>query len=159
MGNLVKRGALVVLGVAVTLAWWTLRGGGTGSESQHGIPAQVWNGAGGSLAVQVETTCPARMSVGFEARDESGRSLETWEDVAAGEHSWTIDVPPNAGGYIELNAQGPKVGDTLKWTISVNGRVIDEQSESLAEELRQGYAFFLQLHLHDYGQATLDEEG
>jgi len=160
MGGLVKRGALAVLGVAVTLAWWTLRGGGTGSQAQQGIPSRVWSGGGGSLAIQVETTCPAKMSIGFDARDEEKRkSLEVWEPIAAGARSWTIDVPPRAGGYIELNADNPKVGDRLKWTISLNGQVIDEQSETLDEALRPNYAFFLQLHVDDYSQAKPDEEG
>jgi hypothetical protein len=160
MGSLVKRGALAVLGVAVTLTWWTLRGGGGGSQAQQGIPARVWEGGGGTLTIQVETTCPAKMSIGFDARDaEQRKSLEVWEKVPAGERSWTIDVPPRAGGYIELNAESPKVGDRLKWTIAVNGQVIDEQSETLEQALQPNYAFFLQLHAEDYGQAKRDEEG
>jgi hypothetical protein len=161
MGNLVKRGLLAALGVAVTLAWWTLRGGGTGTPAQEGIPSRVWNGGGGTLAIQVETTCPAKMSIGFEERgkDEGAKSLETWEHVAAGTRSWTVDVPPSAGGYIELDAENPKVGDQLKWAVSVNGQVIDEQSETLQEALKPGYAFFPQIHLEDYGEAKPDEEG
>jgi hypothetical protein len=155
MGNLAKRVLLAVVGVAITLGWWTLRGGGSGSVAQQGIPAKVWSGGGGTLSVQVETSCPAKMSIGFEERgkDAGAKSLETWEQVGAGTHSWTVDVPPAAGGYIELNAVEPKVGDHLKWSVSVNGQVIDEQSETLHEALKQGYAFFLQIHLEDYGQA------
>ena len=160
MGNLVKRGALAVLGVAVTLTWWTLRGGGTGAQTQQGIPGRVWDGGGGTLTIQVETTCPAKMSIGFDARDEEKRrSLEVWEAVPAGARSWTIDVPPRAGGYIELNAESPKVGDQLKWTLSLNGQVIDEQSETLQEALQPNHAFFLQLHEDDYSQARPNEEG
>jgi hypothetical protein len=160
MGGLVKRGAIAVLGVAITLTWWTLRGGGGGSQTRQGIPARVWEGGGGTLTIQVEASCPAKMSVGFDARDEEKRkSLEVWETIPAGARSWTIDVPPRAGGYIELNAENPKVGDQLKWTISVNGQVIDEQHETLQEELKPNYAFFLQLHAEDYSQAKADEEG
>lgn len=51
------------------------------------------------------------------------------------------------------------MGDRLKWTIIVDGKVIDEQSETLQEELKPNYAFFLQLHAEDYGRAQPDEEG
>jgi hypothetical protein len=159
VGNLVKRGLLAIVGLALTLAWWSIRGGGSGGASQEGIPARVWNGGGGSLTVEVETTCPAKMSIGFnERKNEGAKSLETWERVEAGSRSWTVDVPPAAGGYIELGAIEPKVGDRLKWKVSVNGRVIDEQTETLEEALKPGYAFFIQLHLEDYGQAKPEEE-
>jgi hypothetical protein len=78
--------------------------------------------------------------------------------VTAGSRTWTVEVPPAAGGYIELNAEEPKVGDRLKWTVSVNGRVIDEQSETLQEALKPGYAFFIQIHMEDYSKAQPEEE-
>ena len=66
-------------------------------------------------------------------------------------------MPKGTGGTIELGAEKPKVGDTLKWTISLNGQTIDEQKESLEEELRPNYAFFLQREYDDYSAATADE--
>jgi hypothetical protein len=51
-----------------------------------------------------------------------------------------------------------KVGDRLKWKVSVNDRVIDEQTETLEVALKPGYAFLIQLHLEDYGQAKPEEE-
>jgi len=154
MRKLAMRVLLGAIGVAVTLGYWTLRGPGESrTKTQSSIPSRVWDGGGGSLALRIETSCAATMRVSFYEGTEDGRGLDTSESVGPGEHSWTIDVPRGAGGTIELGAEQPKVGDTLKWTISLNGQTIDEQSETLDEELRQGYAFFLQSEYDDYSEA------
>lgn len=85
--------------------------------------------------------------------------METYEDVPAGSHSWSIDVPAGAGGYVELNAVEPKVGDRLTWKVSANGRVVSEQSETLGQPLEKNTAFFLQNYFADYSTGTLDEDG
>jgi hypothetical protein len=146
------------LGLAVMIGYWTLRGGGDSrTEPSRRIPARVWDGGGGTLVVRIETSCAATMRVSFWERKDDGRSLETWEPVGPGEHSWTIDVPKQTGGTIELGGEQPKLGDTLKWTGSLNGQTIDEQSDSLDEALKPGYAFFLQAEYDDYSEAKPDE--
>jgi hypothetical protein len=157
MGNLLKRGVVSVLGMAAVLAYWSFRGGSSG-ESMDKIPAKVWAG-GGQLSIDVETTCPARMSVTFGERDkEDGKSLEAWQKIPAGRHSWTIDVPPRVGGYIDLTAEEPKVGDRLSWTIRANGRVVDQQSETLEQPLRDGYAFGVQVYVEDYLSGQIGDD-
>jgi len=159
MRKLLVRVLSGALGVAVVLGYWTWRGGGDSrTQTQSSIPARVWDGGGGSLAVRIETTCAATMRISFHERNDDGRALETWEALGPGEHSWTIDVPRGAGGTVVLGAEQPKVGDTLRWTISLNGQTIDEQSETLDEALRQGYAFFLQSEYDDYAEARPEEE-
>lgn len=159
MRKLAWRLVIGALGLAVVLGYWTLRGPGESStKSQSSIPARVWDGGGGTLALRIETTCAATMRISFWERKDGGRSLETWESVGPGERSWTIDVPKGTGGTIELGAEKPKVGDTLKWTISLDGQTVDEQKESLEEELGPNYAFFLQREYDDYSEATPDEQ-
>lgn len=150
MKSLLFRAGMALLGVVVTLGWWSISGDSSGVSSVQGIPSKVWAGGAGKLQIEVDTTCAARFSVSFNEGGEDGRSLETWTTVPAGHHRWTIDVPSSVGGYIELGAESPKVGDRLTWKILVNGKVIDEQNESLDEELTSGYAFFLQTYLEDY---------
>jgi hypothetical protein len=144
--------------MAATLVWWSIRpGDGKHSSTDH-IPAEVWSGGAGVLSIETEASCPATLHVSFVDRDkdvDESRLLETWEKIPAGSRSWTIQVPPSAGGTVELNADTPRVGDRLRYRLSVNGRVVDEQSESLEEELQSGYAFFLQTQFDDYGQARL----
>lgn len=156
--NLLVRAGVAVLGVVVMLAWWSFRGDDGKSASADRIPAKVWNGGGGTVTIEIETTTAARMSVSFTEEKEDGRSLNTWEVVQPGARSWTIDVPANVSGYIDLVAEKPQIGDKLSWKVKVNGQVVDEQSESLQEALRAGYAFGIQVYLADYATGKLEED-
>ena len=69
--------------------------------------------------------------------------------------SWSVDVPSQVGGYIEIQADSPNVGDKLRMRLKVNGRVVDEQSEKLDQPLQAGTAFFLQDHFQDYSKALV----
>ena len=157
MKQLVK----AVLGLAVVLAWWTLRGPGEGNtETADKIPNVVWDGGAGNMTIHAETSTPARMHISFSdhADDvEEPRSLESWEDVPAGKHSWTIAVPAQVGGYVELGATDPKPGDRMRWTIQASNTTVDEQDETLEQALEPGTAFFLQSYFDDYASGTLGE--
>ena len=157
--NLGKRAILGILGVVVMLAYWSFTGsGGSSSETKEGIPAKVWAGGAGKLTIEVETTCAARFSISFSEDKEDGKSLDTWTKVTAGTHSWTVDVPTAVGGYIDLSCEEAKVGDAAKWRILANGAVADEQSESLDEPLKPGWAFGLQAYFSDYSKGQLGED-
>jgi hypothetical protein len=159
MQNLLKRGVMSILGVVVMLAWWSFRGSDANTESADKIPVKVWDGGAGTMTIEAESTSAARMRVSFsEEEKEDGRSLETYEDVPAGSHSWTINVPAGTGGYVELGAVDPKPGDKLTWKVSVNGRVVSEQAETLAQPLEKNTAFFLQSYFADYATGTLSED-
>ena len=161
MNGLFKRGLLGVAGIAVMLVWWSIRPGDEKHTSAEGIPATVWNGGGGVLTIEAEASCPATLRVSFydQNEDVSGaRLIQTWERIPEGARRWSIQVPSRAGGVVELGADSPKPGDRLHWTLTVNGDVVDEQSQTLEEELDPGYAFFLQTGFDDYGAAQLSED-
>jgi hypothetical protein len=152
------------LGVVVVLAWWTLRDGiidtDTDTETVDEIPTRVWEGGAGTLSIEVDTTAPAQMRIDF-GEDDKGmpiRSMDTWQDIGSGHHSFSIDVPAGVGGYVELGAVDPKPGDTLSWTISAGGNVVDEQSDTLERPLEEGYAFFIQAYFDEYATGTLGED-
>ena len=153
--QIVRRAAFAVIGIAVTLAYWTFTGRG-GADAVQGIPATVWEGDGGILSVEVETTTPSQFRISFS--DEKDRSLEAWTPVEAGAHSWALNIPRGAGGYIELGAEDPKVGDKLSWKITLNGETVEEQSDALETPLEPGYAFFLQSYYDDYSTIEPGEE-
>ena len=139
MKSLLNKLLKSALGLALVLGWWTLTGEGDdpNRESASRIPATVWEGGGGRLAIEADTTAAAQMRVSFNERGDTGeeRSLETWEEIGAGHHSWTIEVPEGVGGYVELGAVDPQPGDELRWTLAVNGEVVDEQSDALETKL------------------------
>jgi hypothetical protein len=153
--NLLKAG----VGLAIMLAWWTLRGPGEepGEENAAQIPAMVWEGGGGTLTIRVTTSSQSRLHLTFSEADPSDRSLEVWEPVPAGSHEWSIDVPSDVSGYVDFNADQPNVGDSLAWTVEVNGAVVDEQSQTLDKPLQPGWGFGIQTYFDDYASGTLGE--
>ena len=158
MDRLVKWVLRTVLGLAVMIAWWTIRGGDSNVQTADEIPASVWGGGGATMTIEVHTTCAAVMRVSFDSNQEDVESLATHEDIEAGTHTWTIDVPRDVGGYVELGGVEPHKGDTMSWRILLNEQVVDEQFDELEEELEDGYAFFIQSYFDDYatGQFATD---
>lgn len=164
MGSIAKRLVLGVLGVAVTLGYWTVKGwlvGDAGATVAH-IPAKVWDGGGGSVVVEAETTDAGRVSVSFETGhlDDGSdhKMLETWERVGPGLHTWTIEVPPDTWGTAEVDVDGPKVGSKARVAVKVGGRTVAEDVQTLDEPLKNGYAFFAQEQLEDYAKGTPGED-
>ena len=158
---MVKSLAKTLVGLALILTWWTLRGpGGSTTETASRIPTVVWDGGAGSMTIRTETTTPAQMRVSFSEHSEQAetpRSLESHEDIPAGSHSWTIEVPRDVGGYVELSATSPQPGDRLRWTIEAGGAKVDEQSDTLEKPLEDGYGFFLQSYFDEYATGELGE--
>jgi hypothetical protein len=156
MNKLAIRVGATLLGMVAVLAWWTIHPGGTKTKSADHIPAKVWNG-GNNLEIEVENSSAATMRVSFTDRQKplgEQAILETWEKISAGTRSWSIDVPSNVGGYIEIGADNPNVGDRLTMRVKMNGQFVDNQSETLDQALQPGTAFFLQDHFDDYSKAA-----
>ena len=160
MAGMLKKLGTTLLGMALMLGWWTIRGpGASDTETSSSIPSVVWEGGAGTLAIHAETSAPAQMRVSFYENSDSdeARSLETWEDVAPGVHDWTISVPSDVGGYVEISATDPQPGATLAWTLEAGDRTVDEQSDRLEAPLEAGYGFFLQTYFEDYSTGELGD--
>ena len=149
-----------VLGLVLVLGWWTFTGNSISTQkAQDKIPASVWGGGAAKVVIEAETTTASRMMVGFSRdRKDDEDNLETYEDVPAGTYRWTIDVPSDTSGYVELNAVQPKAGDRLKCRIIANGHTVFEDSDELLQPLEPGYAFFVQAYLDDYAKGELSAD-
>ena len=147
-----------VLGMVLVLGWWTITGNSISTEKAvDKIPASVFGGGAAKVEIEAETTTAARMMVGFS--DATGeRNLESYEDVPAGTYRWTIDVPSDVGGYLELNAVAPKAGDRIKFRILTNGETVFEDQDELLKPLEPGYAFFVQAYIEDYAKGELSDD-
>ncbi len=154
MNRFLQRAVMTVLGLVVMLAWWSIRGGDSNVVTEDSIPATVWGGGGGTLTVEVHASCAAKLLVNFEGQEDE-QSLNSWQEVEGGTHTWTIDVPREVGGYMELNAIDPPTGDTLSWQVRLNDAVVDEQFDQLQEPLENGYAFFIQAYYDDFSTGQL----
>ena len=154
----VKALVRTVLGLALVLGWWTISGNRISTHpAEDKIPTRVFGGGAAKLEIEAETSTAATMAVSFS--DDSGeRHLETYERVAAGTYRWSIDVPSEIGGYVELNAEDPKAGDHLKFRILANGRPVFEDSDALEQPLEPGYAFFVQAYFDDYAKGKLSSD-
>ncbi len=156
MKKLAIREDLAVLGMAITLTWWTMHRGDSHTQSSSRIPDQVWSG-GHTIEIEVESTSAATMRVSFSQHDKPAgqqQTLETYEKIAAGARSY---VPAHVG-YIEIGADKPSPGDKLAMKVKSNGKLVTEQTEKLDQPLQSGYAFFLQVHYDDYSKAGSERE-
>jgi len=165
MRGLLKKGVTTVLGVAVVLGWWTIRGwleGKASADSKSHIPAVVWDGGGGQVTVEAESSDPGTVSATFETDlpmdDPNHKYLETWQKVGAGKHTFTIDVPRRVGGSVELNVESPKTGSTARIAVKLGDRVIAEDALTLDSPLKPGYAFGVQVRLQDYATGKRGED-
>jgi len=152
MKKLLIRLVLSVLGVAVTLLWWTYRDRGSHAQSFEHIPAEI-AGGGNQLEIEATASTAATLRITFEdVRKPVGQQIlaEAWEKMAAGTHTWRVNVPAGVGGYIELNADQPNPGDTLSQHITMNGKNLDEETERLERPLEPNTAFFVQYHAEDF---------
>ncbi len=161
MKSLLKHMGLAVLGVVVMLAWWSIRGGGdTNTESLGRIPVKVWEGGAGTVEISVETSGSARFHISFEKYNDAGSTgqmLSATETIAAGSHSWTIDVPAMTSSSVDLTAENPQVGATMKLTVRVNGTMVYDESHVLDEALPANYAFGLGCEFADIAQGTFED--
>jgi hypothetical protein len=152
MRKMLLRAGLPLVGVVAMLAWFTYGPKGKSVASGNHIPAKIGRG-GQTLQIDAESSSSATMRVSFEDLSKpvgEQQSLQSWENIPAGTRSWSIDVPPGVGGYIELGADHPNPGDTLAMRVRMNGRLLDEQTDKLDAPLEPNTAFFLQDHFDDY---------
>jgi hypothetical protein len=154
--RLLIRAVLAVLGVAVMLTWWTFTGRNhqsKNSTSSSRIPVKILGGGGQKMMIDVDTTGPAELSIQTYLPRKPGQSLDDQatesdvEKIDAGHHTWAIELAPTAGGDVQLEAVNPPVGTRLGWSITVNGKKLTDEAETLSEPLKSGEAFFLQANL------------
>jgi hypothetical protein len=147
--NLAIRAGLAVLGFLIMVGWWTLRGDRSESttHTETRIPAKLWAGGGATLRIELETSEPTRVHASFSSGEN--RSLEAEELIQPGRHSWTIDLPADAYVHFNPNAENPKVGARMSWTVTLNGRVLLEETQTLEKPLEAGYAFGFVLEVED----------
>jgi len=152
LGKLVR----TVVGVAICIGIWTvqdrIRGGG--DSASDNIPRQVWGGGAGSVTIEAEANQPAVLSASFEEGDDF---METWQKIPAGKHSFTIDVPADVSGSVELRIDDPEVGATIKLSMTQDGRLLGESFKRLDAPLEPGWGFASGIGVEDYAEGKVHE--
>lgn len=163
MNRVMKRVLTAAGGMALVLAVWTIQGkiSGSATAASDRVPAKVWEGGGTTLTIETESTEPAVLRALFESTSRTNgtptRSLDSFEKIAAGRHTWTIDVPASVGGDLELQAENPKPGSRLSWTVRADNRMLHQETETLNTALQGNQAFFLKLDRDDFSQDETEE--
>ncbi|HZR27668.1 MAG TPA: hypothetical protein VFA71_02725 [Terriglobales bacterium] len=152
--RLALRAAVAMIGLAAVLAYWTLTDKGhkgATSTSSDKMPAKILGGGGQKLAIDVDTTGPAQLAVDTYIPRKPDQSInddqpteEHVEKFGPGHHTWVIELAPRTGGTFEFEAINPQVGTQLSWTVTLGGKQIAQESDTLDKPLQPGYAFFLQ---------------
>ena len=161
--RLVIRALLAILGVAIMLTWWTFTGknhASDGARSLSKIPAKILGGGGKKVVIHVDTTGPAELSIDTYVPRKPGQSIDDQaresdrEKFDAGHHTWAVELGPTAEGDIQLEAVNPPAGTRLGWSITVDGKKLADEAETLTEPLKSGEAFFLQANLEEKEQQS-----
>lgn len=159
--GLVRRAIFAVLGTALTLAWWTIRGPADDhTETLSEVPAVIWEG-GTAVTISASNSQEGNLHLTFnrqssKGEDEPDDSIVTNVKLAPGDHTYTIQVPPAVHGYVELGIDAPPIGAKAAVKVHVGEKVAAEDAAQLEAPLEKGYAFFAQVYIGDYAAA---EEG
>ena len=162
METLLRKLVGAVTGVAICIGIWTVqdRLSGGGNDSADSIPRQVWGGGAGQVTIEAEASEPAVLSASFESTvpmDEND-FLETWQRIPAGKHAFTIDVPANVSGVVELRIDDPIVGARIKLLVSQDGNVRGESEKQLDKPLDPGWGFAAGVEVEDYARGKVYDE-
>ena len=165
MDALVRKVLRAIGGVLICIAVWTVQGrlsGGGGSHSANAIPAEVWGGGGSVVTIEAEASEPAVVSASFAHNqpvgDSDDESLETWQKVDAGKHTFNVSVPSDVSGSVWLRVEKPSVGATIKLAVKVDGKPVSEDFDRLEAPLEAGYGFAVGVDLDDYAAGKLAED-
>ena len=165
MNSLLKKVLTSAAGLVLVLAFWTVEGkifgSGSTTTTVEKIPSKVWEGGGTTLTIETDSSDPAILTAFFESTTKTNgtpvRSLDTYEKIAAGHHTFTVDVPDAVGGNLELKAQSPKPGSRLTWTVRAGDRVVKDETDTLNEPLRANEAFFVTADVVDFSRPEAEE--
>ena len=137
-----------VLAVAL-LVVAACKGGGSSAK----FPSKVWEG-GTPVVVEVENGVPARLWAFFETNvpgtDPKHKLLEVSEEIPAGKHRFTVDIPRAVGGSIGVSAKEAPVGSKMAIALEVGGRKGASDSYVLEEPLRAGSVHGAMLEIDEF---------
>ncbi|MGH9676307.1 MAG: hypothetical protein ACRD36_04330 [Candidatus Acidiferrum sp.] len=152
MNKLAVRAGLAILGMVAMLAWWTFTGNKSDSKtgSATKMPEKKFGGGGPKVTIEVEVNGPA--TLGFmgtlpRKADDSQPLEEDAERIAPGTHIWNIELAPHTSGTFDLRANNPQVGNKLSWHVTVDGKEMAHESDTLDKPLQGGYAQDLQVRI------------
>ncbi len=66
-------------------------------------------------------------------------------------------MPSAVGGDLEFQADSPKPGSRLAWTVRSGDKVLAQESETLKDPLQGNEAFFLKLGVNDFSDVEREE--
>ncbi len=142
-----------VLGVALTLGYWTCTGSSGGSDSLDQIPEAFFEG-GDTYSVDLDVNQPAwlHVSVQREDRDTNEYYLEAREALDPG--AWTVEfeAPPDTLIYFDLSFKDPQPGAETRWAIQRNGSRIWSESNVMGPDYPEHWGFGLQLEPEQWTQ-------
>jgi hypothetical protein len=151
---------LGVIGVALTLAWWSFRGEHKSVPTSDRIPPVVFGGGGGPVTVSFDVSGPAvlRASFGHGKNGKGGHDqrLDAYPKFPAGHHEVTFEAAPETWSSLELELERPSPGATLSWSVTAGGREVHRHSEALSGALAANEAFFDNVEFADVSAGTLE---
>jgi hypothetical protein len=104
------------------------------------------------MVFDIDMNQPGVLSATFTSNDYDAERddgdlqvVSVYQKLAAGHHTFEVDVADDTYGYVELDLPEASIGAQLAWNVALDGRTIAAESMTLEESLDDGYAFFVNL--------------
>jgi hypothetical protein len=146
------RAVMGVLGLALWAGWVMVSDGGvTDVQERSQLPPVVFGGGGGTFELAVEVEQPSRLVASFERWNEEDESelLSSTQTLAPGEHHFRVDVPEATYGYFEVGVPEAQVGAQIRWSLSLDGALLERKEIELDEPLAPNHGFFVQFEFDE----------
>lgn len=142
-----------VMGVALTLGYWTCTGDSGGMDTVDQVPAAFFDG-GDTYAVDFYLNQPGWLyvSVQRDERSHDDHYLEAIELFEPGE--WTVEfgAPPDTILYFDLSVTDPQPGGEVRWTILRNDTRIWSESRVMEPDYPENWGFGLVLEPEQWAE-------
>lgn len=157
MGNWIKgwvtKTVSSALGLVLFIGWINLKGGDDEVHVEHltELPAAVFDGGGGVVGIELELNEPAELHATFERWNESDESetVSVVRVLEPGDHSFEVDLSEDAYAFFQVGMDEPPVGAEMSWRVTLDGELLNEETQRLDEPLDPRYAFALIQEIED----------
>ncbi len=160
MAGIGKKILGAILGIALTIVIWEVKaflGFGPRVETASEMPAKLWDGGGATITIKTDLSHDGYVHFMFSEAGDDGRRMEGRQPVAAGAREFVVDVPKGAGCSIDLGIENPPIGAKVRIEYLLGGRLMMADENTLAEPLKEGWAFAVQISAEDLASGILED--
>lgn len=131
------------------------------NSSGEKIPDRVWEGGTADMVLELNTNQKAVLKLSFFRDGKGGgdgQTLHVSQNLSPGAQVFKVNVPSNVGGYVELGVPDAVPGAAISCSVKVGGKEIWKGSDTMAQPLEKGTAFFVNVDIEDIAKGVLQAD-